>query len=77
MRTAHNTNDGRGALRVSRNALRDSLQPSTLRLTTLHRSSLRLITHYRRTLQSPPSANPSKAQPLAVPPSTAVQPSTP
>ena len=84
MRTAHNTNDGRGALRTSRNALQNSLHATTLRLDTsnrsnsLHRSNpLRLITHYRRILQDTPSAAPFTAQPLAVPPSTAARPSTP
>jgi hypothetical protein len=81
MRTAHNTNDGRGALRASRNALRHTLHATTLQLdpsrrrASLHRSNpLRLMTHYRRILQD--GAAPFTAQPLAAQPSTAVQPST-
>jgi hypothetical protein len=78
MRTAHNTNDGRGALRASRNALQHSLHAAALQLdpsTHSKRSNpLRLTTHYRRILQD--GAAPFTAQPLAAQPSTAVQPST-
>jgi hypothetical protein len=77
MRTAHNTNDGRGALRTSRNALQHTLHATTLRLdpsnrsAPLHRSNpLRLITHYRRILQDAPGAAPFTAHPLAARPST-------
>jgi hypothetical protein len=77
MRTAHNTNDGRWALRPSRNALRHSLHTTTLRLDPLHRTTslhgsnpLRLMTHYRRILQNPPGAAPFTAQPPAAQPST-------
>ena len=81
MRTTHNTNDGRGALRTSRNALQHSLHATTLRLDPSNRSTrsnpLRLMTHYRRILQNPPGATPFTAPPLAVQPSTAAGPSTP
>jgi hypothetical protein len=71
MRTAHNTNDGRGALRTSRNALQHTLHhqldPSNRRTSS---NPLRLTTHYRRILQS---AAPFTAQPLAAQPSTPPQ----